>query len=189
MPDYSKTIIYKIVCKDETVDYLYVGSTTNFTKRKYTHKNACNNETNNDYNQKKYVEMRNNGGWENFRMIEVEKYPCHDKREAEKREEELRLELRANMNSYKCYTTAEQEKEQMKESRKKYRDLNKDKYKQYRDLNKDKAKEYYEKNKDKITDKALEKFNCECGGTYTHCHKSQHNKTKKHLNFLESQNN
>ena len=125
MPDYSKTIIYKIVCKDETVDYLYVGSTTNFTKRKYTHKNACNNETNNDYNQKKYVEMRNNGGWDNFDFIEIEKYPCNNRREAGKREEELRKKLNANMNSYRCYITAEQKKEHYKV----YRELNKDKKK------------------------------------------------------------
>ena len=31
--DYSKTVIYKIVCNDENVDYLYIGSTTDITKR------------------------------------------------------------------------------------------------------------------------------------------------------------
>ena len=87
MPDYSKTVIYKIVCKDETVDYLYIGSTTNLKKRKDKHKCACNNETHNNYNQKMYIEMRNNGGWENFILIEIEKYPCNDKRQAEAREE------------------------------------------------------------------------------------------------------
>jgi hypothetical protein len=28
--------------------------------------------------------MRENGGWDMFRMIEIEKYVCKDKREAEK---------------------------------------------------------------------------------------------------------
>ena len=32
--DYSKTIIYKIVCKDINIKDCYVGSTTNFTNRK-----------------------------------------------------------------------------------------------------------------------------------------------------------
>jgi hypothetical protein len=32
--DYSKSIIYKIVCKDLDVKDCYVGSTTNFTNRK-----------------------------------------------------------------------------------------------------------------------------------------------------------
>ena len=37
--------------------------------------------------------MRGNGGWEMFRIIEIEKYPCNDKREAEKRETEVMKEL------------------------------------------------------------------------------------------------
>jgi hypothetical protein len=41
--DYSRTIIYKICCKDPTIEEIYVGHTTNFTKRKYQHKIACNN--------------------------------------------------------------------------------------------------------------------------------------------------
>jgi hypothetical protein len=39
--------------------------------------------------------MRYNGGWDMFRMIEVEKYPCKDKREAEKRECEVMKGLKA----------------------------------------------------------------------------------------------
>jgi predicted GIY-YIG superfamily endonuclease len=45
--DYSNTIIYKIYCKDETITDVYVGYTTNFTQRKYSHKIACNNMNNN----------------------------------------------------------------------------------------------------------------------------------------------
>ena len=36
--DYSKTVIYKIVCNDLNVKDVYVGHTTDFTKRKATHK-------------------------------------------------------------------------------------------------------------------------------------------------------
>ena len=111
---YSNTVIYKIVCNDENVDYIYGGSTTNFTKRKCAHENRCNNINGKEYNQKKYVQIRENGGWESFRMIEVEKYPCNDKREAEKREEEVRLELKANMNSQMCYITEEEKKDYQK---------------------------------------------------------------------------
>ena len=156
--DYSKTVIYKIICNDENIEYLYVGSTTDFTKRKYSHKCCCNNETNKEYNQNKYVEMRQNGGWDNFKMLEVEKYQCNDKREAEAREEEIRVKLKSNMNSYRCFTTIEQKKAYKNEYNKEYRDKNKDKIKEYqaayRDNNKDKvkeySKEYYNDNKDKI---------------------------------------
>jgi len=37
MPDYAKTIIYKLINYDYP-DLVYVGSTTNFTKRKQGHK-------------------------------------------------------------------------------------------------------------------------------------------------------
>ena len=44
--DYSKSVIYKIqhLEKDELV---YVGSTTNFVKRKNKHKSCCKNELQN----------------------------------------------------------------------------------------------------------------------------------------------
>ena len=46
--DYSKTIIYKIqhIEKD---DLIYVGSTTNFTKRKSAHKACCINKLLNNF--------------------------------------------------------------------------------------------------------------------------------------------
>ena len=125
--DYSKTVIYKIVCNDENVDYLYIGSTTNFTKRKACHKSCCNNINSIKHNQKKYVKIRENGGWENFKMIEVEKYSCNDKREAEKREEELRKELKANINIRRCYLSEEQKRQFKKEIDKNYRENNKNK--------------------------------------------------------------
>ena len=43
--DYSKTVIYKIVCKDLNVNYKYVGQTTNLNKRRNQHKSSCNNES------------------------------------------------------------------------------------------------------------------------------------------------
>jgi len=55
--------------------------------------------------------MRSNGGWESFKMLEVEKYPCNDRREADKRECEVMKELRANMNTYKSYLSEEDRKE------------------------------------------------------------------------------
>ena len=45
MPNYDKTIIYKIVNYDFP-HLVYVGSTTNFTKRKQHHKEGCSNLTN-----------------------------------------------------------------------------------------------------------------------------------------------
>ncbi len=80
--DYSNTIIYKIVCKDLEIKDCYVGHTTNFIQRRGQHKSACNIENSKNYNYNVYNCIRNNSGWDNWDMIEVEKYSCNDKNEA-----------------------------------------------------------------------------------------------------------
>jgi len=82
--DYSKCCIYKIEHIDDE-SLVYVGHTTSFDKRKTAHKNNCYNEKDKKYNLKLYQMIRENGGWDTFKMIEVEKYPCNDRREAERR--------------------------------------------------------------------------------------------------------
>ena len=84
--DYSKTVMYKIVCKDLNIKDCYVGSTIDFTKRKHLHKDVCNHSERNGHNYYVYQFIRNNGGWNNWDMIEIEKYPCNDKNEAHKQE-------------------------------------------------------------------------------------------------------
>ena len=42
--NYQNTIIYKIVCNDLNVKDVYVGNTTDFTKRKWSHKSDCYND-------------------------------------------------------------------------------------------------------------------------------------------------
>ena len=140
--DYSKTIIYKIEHIDDD-SLVYVGHTTNWDKRKCRHKYNCYAEKNGHYNLKLYKMIRENGGWENFKMIEIEKYPCNDKREAEKRECEVMKELKASMNMMKSYVSEEEYRERNKERGVEYYKSNKDKVKE-------RCKKYYENNKDKI---------------------------------------
>ena len=108
--DYSKTIIYKIVCNDLTIKECYVGHTTNMTERKCAHKSRCNNEKNEAHNRKIYQIIRENGGWDNWSMVLVEKFPCKDKFEACKREREVYEELDAKMNMVRPYRTQEESK-------------------------------------------------------------------------------
>ena len=96
--DYSKGLIYKFVCNDLECKDIYVGSTTNFTKRKNVHKYDCNNEKAKGYNYKVYQIIRENGGWDNWSMIEIEKYPCNDGNELRARERMKYEELKGNMN-------------------------------------------------------------------------------------------
>ena len=96
MPDYSKIVIYKIQhLKDESL--LYVGSTTNFTRRKCEHKLRYNNP-NKEYNKKLYKMIRDNGGWDCFKMIQIKEFPCNNRREAEAEEDIIMMEIKANMN-------------------------------------------------------------------------------------------
>ena len=103
--DYSNTIIYKLVPNDLNLDLIYIGSTTNFRARKFTHKNFCNNINSKAYNRKVYKMIRDNGGWNQWSMIEIEKYPCADSNECRKRERELMEQFNANLNTNKAFLT------------------------------------------------------------------------------------
>jgi len=167
--DYSRTIIYKLVCKDLLVTYVYVGHTTDFTKRKCQHKCACNNENDNKYQLKVYKIIRDNGNWDNWDMIEIEKYPCNDANEARARERYWYETLNATMNI--CVPNR---------THKEYKQT--EKYKEY---NKQYIKVYYEINKEKLNKRKKEKFTCECGSIISYDSKITHLKSPKHINLLK----
>ena len=183
--DYSKTIIYKIVCNDLNITDVYVGHTTNFIKRKARHKSDCNNINGKAYNYKIYTIIRDNGGFENWSMIEIEKFQdCNDINEASARERYYYVLLNAKLNT-NC--PARNDKE--------YRENNKNKLqeyiKEYRENNKDKIqkvnKEYYENNKNKIIAMQKTPHICDiCNGRYTHVHRSRHFKSLKHQTALNN---
>lgn len=162
MPDYSKCIIYTI----RTPTGLYVGSTCNYTNRKYAHKNNIHNETAKSYNFKLYKNIReNNDEWE---MKPYSEFPCKNKMEMTIEEERVRRELNADLNSYSCCGLDKEKrtktlkqynqnnKEKNKEYQKEYNKLNNEKLteqkKQYRENNKEKLSEYKQKNKEKIAE-------------------------------------
>jgi len=97
--DYSNTIIYKITCKDLTVKDVYVGHTTNFVQRKHAHKQSCINDKSPNYTCKLYDVMRNNGGWDNWKMEIINFFNCQDHYEARQKEQEYFVSLNATLNS------------------------------------------------------------------------------------------
>ena len=103
--NYNNTIIYKIVCNDINIKELYVGSTTDFRRRKSQHKTACNYIIN---KLKVYEMIRQNEGWNNWQMVEIEKYPCNDGNEARARERYWFDHLNASMNMIKPYVTRDE---------------------------------------------------------------------------------
>ena len=86
--DYSNTIIYKIICKDSSVKEIYVGHTTNFVQRKHNHKQNCINENSPNYECKLYKIIRDNGGWNNWKIEIVNFFNCKNHFEAKKKEQE-----------------------------------------------------------------------------------------------------
>jgi len=145
--DYSKTNIYKIVCNDLTVKDCYVGHTTDITKRKWEHKSVCNSEKNKGHNRKIYQIIRENGGWENWNMVLVEKFPCKDKYEACKREREVYEELDAKMNTYRPYATQEERKQYREEHKEVLAEKHKQYYQEHKTELNEKMKQYHEEHK------------------------------------------
>lgn len=167
--DYSKSIIYKLVCKDPTITDLYVGSTLNITTRKNSHKTKCNNPNSKRYDLKVYKFIREKGGgWNNWQMIEVEKYCATDKQDLLKRERFFLELLKATLNSnIPSHSLIE------------WRDENKDNIKIYKQI-------YHKENKEKILIKQQIRITCECGRTIQINEKSRHQKSKIHQAYLTS---
>jgi hypothetical protein len=97
--DYSNTLFYKISCKDTSVSEVYIGHTTNFVQRKSCHKQSCNNSKAANHDCKLYKFIRDNGGWDNWRMDIVAYHECNDHYAARKKEQELFLFYKATLNS------------------------------------------------------------------------------------------
>ena len=170
--------IYKIY--SDECDYVYVGSTKNLTMRKHKHKSSCNNEKDKSYNCKVYETIRNNGGWNNFKLVPIEEFECDTKQQSLIREQHWITELKPKMNScnalqdgeyYKIYREANYEA--LNEYQKAYKEANRDKInekgreykKAYREANYEALNEYqkaYQKayreaNKEAINEKARER--------------------------------
>jgi hypothetical protein len=172
-----KYIIYRI----SIADYIYIGSTKDFKQRQKHHKQDSKTS---DF--KLYQIIREQGGWDNCEMVPIEEYECDEMIQSRIREEYWRREYDANMNSIKSHQTQEELQEYKNKHQKNYYQNNKkeisEKAKEYRQIHNEQIKEYYKLNKDKINEKHI----CECGGSYSLKNKSTHLKSKRHTTYLET---
>lgn len=171
--DYSTVYFYKIVCKDLSIEDCYVGSTTNFTKRKNSHKKTSRLKDGVKYNYKIYQFIRNNGTWDNFDMVLIETGTFENSLEVKKRERELIEELKATLNGNVPSRSFD-------EYRKTHYQNNKEKIKEYK-------QKYYIEHKDNIIQKWHASCNCSCGGSYSLNNKEKHFKTQRHQKYLQQQ--
>jgi hypothetical protein len=168
--NYANTIIYKIVCNDLSITDCYVGHTTDIVRRKNSHKNRCANEKDKKHNLKIYKAIRANEGWENWSIVEIEKYPCNDVFEARARERYYYEQLHSSLN---MVFPQRNEKE--------YREMNKEKNSEY-------SKSYRLFNKIKIKERRSKLFVCECGRELIYDNKSDHLKSKIHNDLILCKN-
>lgn len=157
MADYSKGIIYMIKkIDDEDYENVYIGSTINFIKRKNEHKGRCNNSNDPKHHYKIYKYIRENGGWDCFEIVELEKYPCNSKQELEKREDEIMIEYKNRLNTQRAHMSKEELKIKMEEYYQNNRDKILERGKEWRENNKEKKaeqdKKWRENNKEKVVE-------------------------------------
>ena len=174
MPDYQKSIIYKIVCN--VTGKCYIGSTTQgLAKRISSHRCKYKNYLNKATDYISSFDIFEN---EDYDYCLIEKYPCDEKTEVHARER-FYIEGMECVNKVipgRCHQEYyETHKDAIKQYMNNYRETNKEKLKQnmfkYHNANREKHKqqmsEYRKANKDSINTKACVKHNCECGGKYT----------------------
>ena len=178
MVNYQNGMIYKIAHRYSP--YVYIGSTTNFNRRKSQHKECCNNEKSKQYNQKVYQTIRELGGWDNFEMVLVAKCPCDDKKELHAKEFEYQKLFDVNMNVNDASSGFDPSDPEYK---KKY-------LKEYYEKNREekilKQKKYYENNKEKNRKKKYEKVECKCGFIGSKTNMCRHRNSPKHLKLMSS---
>ena len=147
MVKYNQSIIYKLCCKDPTITNIYIGSTTNFTRRKCEHRLTCNNTNGKKFNYYVYQFIREHGNFDNWDMIEVERYEATDKKHLETRERYWIETLKATLNKHIPTRT---KKEWSIENADKIKDYKKEYHIQNADKHKEQMKEWYIQNADKI---------------------------------------
>lgn len=177
--DFSKGLIYKIVCRDVEVKDLYVGSTTNFSKRKGGHKSSCKNQNDANYNLPLYKTIREKGGFDAWDMILIENYPCENNNELHSRERHYMEQLHANLNSRAALRTSQEKKQYQKEFDKAYREENREK------LNEDDRNRWNERKEQQNQNRRETIFECECGSQCRVNGKARHERTNKHKKLIE----
>jgi hypothetical protein len=176
--EFNNYTFYKIVPKNKELNYNYVGQTTNFINRKLQHRKQVENETYDKSHYKLYKTIRQNGGWNEWEMIEIEKLNGKTRLEARMREQELIKENKSNLNILNAYITEEERSSTKKAITEKYRENNKEllkeQTKQYKEHHKDiiaeQMKKYRAENKEKIREKTKE---------YIENNKEKHDETQK----------
>jgi hypothetical protein len=171
--NYDNTKFYKIVCRDLDVKELYVGHTTDFNRRKASHKHRCITEGDENHNNSLYVHIRLNGGWSNFDMILIETRFCANALEARKTERSFIESLNASLNKVIPTRSKQEYRNDTKEHMKSYIEVNKEVIAQQQ-------KQYKQRHKEEIS---------QWNRTYNETHKEHISQRRKQYNEAHQEHN
>jgi len=181
MVNYNNSKVYKIVGPG---DMIYIGSTTkNYLSSRLSEHRSCYKTRNTGIKKSKYssFQLFDAYGPENCNIYLLELVNCDTKNELLARE-------RHHIEAIDCINKVVPGR-----TKKEYCDINREILIEYQKLYRESNREilieyqklYRESNRDIINEKQKTKCVCNiCGGNYTKCHKSQHFKTKQHLNAV-----
>ena len=144
-----KYTIYGIFCLDEEITECYIGSTRNFSRRKFQHKAEICNTDRPTSNYKVYRFIRENGGLDNWEIERLHEFYPNDNMEVRTVERQYIDEYNAELNTQLP----------------------------------NRSREEYRKDKSEYIHTSIK---CSCGGSYTPPHKAVHERSQKHILYLES---
>ena len=177
MPNYKNGKIYTI--RSHLTDEIYIGSTANSLHKKL----------NNHLSEFKRWRAGKTQYTTSFKIIELgdayiellELCPCADKNELNRRQGEL---IRAADNCVNKLIQGRTMKEYYQDNKDELLEKNKQYYQDTKAYTREQNRRWSEKNRDVIN----QKFDCHCGGKYTHTNRMAHFKTKKHKFYEEIYN-
>ena len=183
---YNHSKLYKLQCED---GYMYIGSTTQaLSKRLGEHKIKSK-----IYSERDVYSHINSIGWDKVCIVLVTEHCLENREQLLRAENELITKHKDDpfcLNKYRSKLTDEERKEYIKEYCENNKESLKEKKKEYRENNRkelnEKEKERKITNREKNRDRDSKVETCICGANYTHSHKLRHERTKKHINFINS---
>ena len=195
-------VIYKIYCKDENIRDIYIGSTKNLNLRTSIHKHTCNNETLRYYNIKLYKFIRENGGWDNFKIEILKTYEIENIKEKLIKERKWIDKLKPSLNTQKPCRTDKEYRDDNKEKINLLKKINKQKYRKIKvncnicnkELNKLSINRHIKNVHEKIKEEKPKKeklnknrrINCDICNLELSIKSLQRHKQRNHLNLLKN---
>ena len=179
MSKYQNGKIYKIV--DVGYNKTYYGSTCESLSQRMTrHRAKYTAYLKGNITNTRSFDLFDEFGIENCKIELVENYPCNSKEELRRREGYYIKNNDCINKCVPCRTPAEYYQDENEYCR-----FRNDLYKQ---LHKEEEQEYHRRRFQERKHILLEKHLCGCGKYYTFQHKKRHEKSQKHQDWLNKQN-